>query len=474
MKNILQFGFVVIFCSFCAINLLCQTDSKSNISVYFIYANNTTVPSSLEAVKTLINDNLNFTGIKKYVVLSKNDPKLSKNLKRDLKLDAVLVNETSGTYKGVALKSPQDILVFGDDNILLQQYSHFSKIVQLLFLNGKPQTVEVHKLSPKIFGESSVVFPIDDEKKGSINLIIPEDVKMICLRNKPKKITEVELPSYFDCYYFFGNTIQSKIYRDDPFKNGAVITKKFYETFDNNLSAIRSLTTGFGDTTGLYITTKNARIKIDSSVMIFREIDQDKLGKLLKKDLYFSQNLSLRGTTRLNDSLMAAMLVKTPGNTNHLALIDMKVNSLRIVHDLDPLMNSDSLVYTRFSGDKNNKMFMLNMKTNELKIINFKSINKPIISNNLDFMQKNLTSKLLDIYASDKILYILYLNPTDPNSLYVEEYVTSDLSFARSYTVDINPSEIELINLAGISDKSLYFFYKNIQGAWALNSFMIY
>jgi hypothetical protein len=114
------------------------------------------------------------------------------------------------------------------------------------------------------------------------------------------------------------------------------------------------------------------------------------------------------------------------------------------------------------------------MKTNELKIINFKSPNKPVISNNLDFMQKNLTSKLLDIYASDKFLYILYLNPTDPNSLYVEEYATSDLNFARSYTVDINPSEMELINLAGISDKSLYFFYKNSQGSWALNSFKIY
>lgn len=473
MRNILKFGFVVIFCTLCAINLWGQADTKKNLSVYFIYSNNATVSSSKESVKTLINDYLKYPGIKTYAVLAKSDSKLAKNLKSSLGLDGVIINDSRSSFKGVNLKSPQDILVLGEGNILLQHYTNFSQIVELLFSTGNIQGAETHKLSPKLFGDCSVVFPIDDEKNGTINLIIPEEGKMISLKNKPRKAMEVDLPSYFDSFYFFGNTIQSKIYRNEPFKNGHLAANKYYQTFDMYLKLIKNLTSGYGDTTGLYITTKSAALKIDSAVILFREIDQDKLTKLLKNDFYFSQNISLRVTADLNDSLMAAMLIKTPGNTNHLGLIDLDRNSMRIAKNLDEVMNSDSLIYIRFCGDKNNKMYMLNMKSNELKIINFKSPDKPIIKKYPDFIHNNLASKVLDIYTSDKILYILYFDPSNASALYLEEYKTDDFSFSRSYTLDINPDELELINIAGILDKSLYFFYKNTEGAWMLKSYKI-
>lgn len=473
MKNIMKLGFVLILSALFSVSLWSQSIANSNLSVYFVYSNNATVAGSQAAAKILVNDFLNYPGIKKFAVLPKSDAKLAKNLKSNLKLDGVLINEAKGSYKGVNLKSQQDILVFGNGDTLLQQYSDFSKINELLFVAGKPQSLENHKLNPKIFGDCSVVFPVDDEKKGSINLILPEEGKMICLRNKPKKITEVELPNYFDSFYFFGNTIQSKMYRDEPLKNGKLLTKNFINTFESHLAAIKSLTTGFGDTTGLYITSKNACIKIDNAVMIFREIEQDKLGKLLKKEMYFSQNLGLRATVRLNDSLMAAMLIKTPGNTNHLGLIDMTDNTMKIVKELEPVLNSDSLVYTRFCGDKNNKMYMLNIKSNELKIINFKTPDKPFVKTNTNFIQNNFTSKVLDIYASDKVLYVLYLNPSDSGTLYLEEYKTEDFSFSRSYTLDINPDDVELINIAGIMDKLLCFVYKDTQGEWIMKSYKV-
>jgi hypothetical protein len=473
MRNIFKLSFAAIFIALFTTNLWSQTDAKKNLSVYFVYSNNATVASSQAAVKILVNDFLNYPEIKTFAVLPKSDAKLSKNLKSSLKLDGVLVNEGKGIFKGVALKSPQDVLVFGAGDTLLQQYSNFSQINELLFVSGKVQDLENHKLSPKIFGDCSIVFPVDDEKRGSINLILPEDGKMICLRNKPKKITEIELPSYFDSFYFFGNTIQSKIFRDEPFKNGAKVTKKFYETFDFHLTSIKSLTTGFGDTTGLYITSKNARIKMDSAVMIFREIDQDKLSRMLKKDFYFSQNIGLRVTARLNDSLMAAMMIKTPGNTNHLALIDMTDNSLHIVKELDPVVNSDSLVYARFSGDKNNKMYLFNMKSNELKVINFKTPDKPFVKTYSNFIQNNLAAKVLDIYTIDKVIYILYLNPTNDKSLYVEEYKTEDFSFIRGCSLDINPNDIEIINIAGIVDKLLCFLYRSPQNEWIMKSYRV-
>lgn len=473
MKNVFKLSFAAVFLVLCSINLWSQTNAKKNLSVYFVYSNNATVTSSQAAVKILVNDFLNHPQIKKFAVLPKSDAKLSKNLKSSLKLDGVLVNEGKGIFKGVVLKSPQDVLVFGAGDTLLQQYSNFSQINELLFVSGQTQELENHKLSPKIFGDCLVAFPVDDEKRGSINLILPEEGKMICLRNKPKKITEVELPSYYDSFYFFGNTIQNKLFRDEPFKSGAKVTKKFYETFDSHLAAIKSLTTGFGDTTGLYITSKFARIRMDSAVMIFREIDQDKLSRMLKKDFYFSQNIGLRATARLNDSLMAAMMVKTPGNTNHLALVDMTNNSLRIVKELDPVMNSDSLVYARFSGDKNNKMYLFNMKSNELKVINFKIKDKPIVKTYSNFVQNNLAAKVLDIYTSDKLIYVLYFNPKNQNSLYLEEFKIEDFSFIRSYSLEINPDEIDTVNIAGIVDKLIWFFYKDTQNQWVLKSYRV-
>ncbi len=473
MKKIIKFGFLAVFCTLYAFNLYSQSDTKSNISVYFVYSNNSSVGSSQAALKILINDFLNYPEIKKFAVLAKSDAKLSKNLKRDFRLDGVLINDGKTTYKGVELKSTQDILVFGDDDALIQQYSNFSQMNELLFTSGKVQELENHKLNPKMFGECSVVLPVDDDKKGSINLILPEDGKMICLRNKPKKITEAELPNYFDCFYYYGHTVQSKIYRDDQIKNAPIVVEKYYKRFDNNIALIKELTTGFGDTTGLYITSKNAALKMDSSVMIFREIDQDKLSKMLKKDFYLSQNIGLRATARLNDSLMAAMLIKTPGNTNHLGLIDMQTKTMKIAKDLDGVMNSDSLFYIRFSGDKNNKLYMMNIKSNELKIIDFKSPTKPTVKNNKNFLQNGLANRILDIYASDKVLYVFYFHPTNPNSLYMEEYKTDDFSFARGYNLPINPNEMELINIAGIVDKLIYFLYQDSGGAWMMKSFRV-